>query len=88
MKYFMKLIQNMIEGAENARDYEDALKHGGFDVGANDIFWDSTRRVTSPMKQELHYNPWTEAHGMMVRLIALVILTTTTVQCDTSIRTI
>ena len=34
-----------IEGAENARcDYEDALKHGGFDVGANGSFWDSTRR--------------------------------------------
>ena len=81
----------MIEGAENARcDYEDAVKHAGFDVGANDIFWDSTRRglLTSPMEQELHYSPRTEAHGMMVRLIALVILATTTVQCDTSIRTI
>ena len=45
MKYFMKVIENMIEGVENARcDYEDALKHGGFDVGANGSFWDSTRR--------------------------------------------
>ena len=45
MKYFMKLIENMIEGVENARcDYEDVLKHGGFDVGANGSFWDSTRR--------------------------------------------
>ena len=32
----MELLQTAIEGAENARcDYEDALKHGGFDVGAN-----------------------------------------------------
>ena len=35
-KYFMELLQNAIEEAENARcDYEDTLKHGGFDVGAN-----------------------------------------------------
>ena len=41
----MELLQTAIEGAENARcDYEDALKHGGFDVGANGSFWDSTRR--------------------------------------------
>ena len=39
MNYFLKLIQNMIEGTENARcDYEDALKYGGFDVGANGFF--------------------------------------------------
>lgn len=45
MSYFMELIQNMSEGAENARyDYEHALKHGGFNVGANGSFSDSTRR--------------------------------------------
>ena len=45
MSYFMKLIQNMSEGAEDAHcDYEDGLKHGGFNVGANGSFWDSTRR--------------------------------------------
>ena len=43
--YFMKLIHNAIEGAGNTRcDYEDALQHGGFDVGANGSFWESTRR--------------------------------------------
>ena len=45
MKYFMKRIENMIEGVLNACcDYEDALKHGGFDVGANGFLCDSTRR--------------------------------------------